>query len=215
MAKVIGPPISGRVGDKVYVNSRFGQIVRPYVPPRNPKSEAQQANRQAFGALASQWRGLAPEARFAWAAATLRDRTGISGYSYFMKLNAARIHIGLGRLDYPPGQRPGFNVNPVGEVAVEVSGGQASIKLHVPSPPGQYTLVEGAAPVSAGVGFVQSYRYVGLLPAPVDGWSDITGLVVGRFGEPTPGKVLYIRTRQQIDGWMDTGKVTSALVTSG
>ena len=131
-----------------------------------------------------------------------------------MKLNAPRIHIGLSRLDYPPSQRPGFDLNPVAEVAVAVNDGKASIKLHVPSPPGQYTLVEAAAPVSAGVSFVQGYRYVGLLPAPVDGWSDITELVVGRFGEPTPGKVLYIRTRQQMDGWMDTGKVTSALVPS-
>jgi hypothetical protein len=64
------------------------------------------------------------------------------------------------------------------------------------------------------VRFVQGYRYVGLLPAPVDGWSDITELVVGRFGEPTRGKVLFIRTRQQVDGWMDAGKVTSALVAS-
>jgi hypothetical protein len=207
--------MSGRVGDRVYVNSRFGQIVRPYVPPRNPRSPLQTQTRQGFGALASQWRGIAPEARFAWDAASIRDRTGISGYSYFMKLNAARIHIGLTRLDYPPIQRPGFNVNPVAEVAVVVNGGQASIKLHVPSPPGQYTLVEVAAPVSAGVRFVQGYRYVGLLPATVDGWSDITELVVARFGEPTPGKVLFIRTRQQIDGWLDAGKVTSALVPSG
>ena len=175
----------------------------------------QTKTRGDFGALASQWRGLAPEARFAWCAASIRDRTGISGYSYFMKLNAPRIHIGLARLDYPPSRRPSFDLNPVAEVAVEVNDGKASIKLHVPSPPGQYTLVEAAAPVSAGVRFVQGYRYVGLLPAPVDGWSDITELVVGRFGEPTPGKVLYIRTRQQIDGWMDAGKVTSALVPSG
>jgi hypothetical protein len=207
--------MSGRVGDKVYVNGRFGQIVRPYVPPRNPRSPLQTQTRQGFGALASQWRGIAPEARFAWDAASIRDRTGISGYSYFMKLNAARIHIGLARLDYPPSQRPGFNVNSVAEVAVVVNGGQASIKLHVPSPPGQYTLVEVAAPVSAGVRFVQGYRYVGLLPAPVDGWSDITELVVARFGEPTPGKALFIRSRQQTDGWMDAGKVTSALVPSG
>ena len=126
-----------------------------------------------------------------------------------------RIHIGVARLDYPPSQRPGFDRQPVAEVAVVVSGGQASIKLRVPSPPGQYTLVEVAAPVSAGVRFVQGYRYVGLLPAPVDGWSDITELVVARFGQPTPGKVLFIRTRQQMDGWMDAGKVTSALVPSG
>jgi hypothetical protein len=173
------------------------------------------ANRQAFGALASQWRGLVPEARFAWCAASIRDGLKISGYSYFMMLNAPRIHIGLARLDYPPSQRPSFNASSVAEVAVVVSGGQARIKLHVPSPPGQYTLVEVAAPVSAGVRFVQGYRYVGLLPAPVDGWSDITELVVARFGQPTPGMVLFIRTRQQIDGWMDAGKVTSALVPSG
>jgi hypothetical protein len=94
------------------------------------------ANRQAFGALASQWRELVPEARFAWCAASIRDGLRISGYSYFMMLNAPRIHIGLARLDYPPSQRPSFNANSVAEVAVVVSGGQASIKLHVPSPPG-------------------------------------------------------------------------------
>ncbi len=131
-----------------------------------------------------------------------------------MKLNTPRIHIGLSRLDYPPSRRPSFEVNSVAEVAVEVIDGKASIKVHVPGPTAQHTLVEVAAPVSAGVSFVQGYRYAGLLPAPVDGWSDITELVVGRFGEPTPGKVLFIRFRQQIDGWMDAGKVTSALIPS-
>jgi len=113
--------MSGRVGDRVFVNGRFGQIVRPYVPPHNPKTEAQQTNRQAFGALASQWRGLEPEARFAWCAASIRDGLRISGYSYFMKLNAARIHIGLSRLDYPPSRRPSFDINSVAEVAISRS----------------------------------------------------------------------------------------------
>jgi hypothetical protein len=62
---------------------------------------------------------------------------------------------------------------------------------------------------------VQGYRYVGVLPAPENGWSDITDLVIGRYGVLTPGKVLFIRTRQQIDGWMDVAKVTSALVPGG
>jgi hypothetical protein len=172
-------------------------------------------NRQAFGALASQWRGLPPEAKLAWCVAAIRDGLRISGFSYFMKLNPARVHIGLSRLDNPPSQRPSFEVNAVTEVAVVVSGGKSRIRLHVPSTPSQYTLVEVTAPVSAGVRFVQGYRYTGLLPAPVDGWSDVTELVVDRFGEPTPGKVLYIRLRQQIDGWLDTGKVLSALVPTG
>ena len=207
--------MSGRVNNIVYVNGRFGQTVRPYVPPRNRKTPCQMANRQAFGSLASQWRGLAPDARFAWCAASIRDGLKISGYSYFMKLNASRIHIGLSRLDYPPSQRPSLPVSSVGELVVVMIDGKASIKLGVSSPPGQFTLVEVAAPVSAGVRFVQGYRYVGLLPAPVDGYSDITELVVARFGQPIPGMVLFIRIRQQVDGWMDAGKVTSALVPSG
>ena len=214
MAKVICPPRSGRVGNEVYVQSaRYGQIVKKYSVPRNPKSPLQQANRGRFGSLASQWSWLPPEAQLAWCVAALRDRTGISGYHYFMKLNAARIHLGvLPRLDFPPSQRPSFDANPVAEMVVVKVGDKLRVKLHVPSQPGQFTLVEVAAPVSAGVRCVQAYRYVGLLPPPVDGWSDITDLVVARFGELTPRKALFIRTRQQIDGWMDVGKVTSALV---
>ena len=173
------------------------------------------ANRQAFGALASQWRGLPPEYLIQWCIAAERDRTGLCGYNYFMKLNAARIHLGLGRLDLPPSARPSHPVNPVSEVALVRTDAGLRVKLHVPSAPAQYTLVEAAAPVSAGVRCVQAYRYVGLLPAPDNGWSDITDLVVGRYGVLTPGKVLFIRTRQQIDGWMDEPKVTSALVPVG
>jgi hypothetical protein len=71
--------------------------------------------------------------------------------------------------------------------------------------------VEAAAPASAGVRCVQAYRFLGLLSAPVDGWCNITALYVARYGAPTPGKVAFIRTRQQIDVWNDVGKITSAL----
>jgi hypothetical protein len=201
------------VGNEVYVQSaRYGQLVRKYSPPRNPKTERQQATRQGFGALSSQWHALPPEAQLAWCAAAIRDRTGLSGYHYFMKLNPGRIHIGLARLDYPPSQRPGFDVSSVGELVVVMVDGKPRIKLHVPNPPGQYTLVAGAASVSAGVRCVQHYCYLGLLPPPQDGWSDITDLYVARYGEPIRGQVVFIRTRQQIDGWMDEPKVTSVLV---
>ena len=215
MAKVLCAPRSGRVGNEVYVRSRWGQIVRKFVPPRNPRTEFQTANRQAFGALATQWHALPPEARFAWAAAAIRDQTGLSGFHYFMKLNPARVHIGLGRLTMPPSQRPSFDTNPVAELVVTNTGGTPSVQLHVPSPPAQFTLVEVAAPLSAGVSHAWSYRYLGLLPAPVNGWSDITALVLAHFGGLIPGQVLFVRTRQQTDGWMDTPKVTSALIPSG
>ena len=78
---------------------------------------------------------------------------------------------GQSRLDLPPSQLPSFNPNPVAEVAVTGTGDQLNIKLRVPSQPAQYTLVEAAAPVSTGVRRVQAYRFLGLLPAPVDGWN--------------------------------------------
>jgi hypothetical protein len=216
MAKIVCPPQSGRVGDVVYVQSaRYGQIVRKFVPPRNPKSPRQMENRANFGALASQWRGLPPDYRSAWCVAADRDRTGLSGYNYWMKLNAARVHLKLSRFDLPPSQVPSFDPNPVAEVVVTGAGDTLSIKLHVPTQPAQLTLVEVAYPVSTGVRCVQDYRFLGLLPAPVNGWSDITALVVARFGLPVAGNALFVRTRQQIDGWMDVGKVTRAVIPAG
>jgi hypothetical protein len=46
----------------------------------------------------------------------------------------------------------------------------------------------------------------------VDGWSDITALYVARYGVPTVGNMIWIRTRQHIDGWNDLPKMTNALV---
>lgn len=216
MSKLIGPPQSGRVGDLVYVNSkRYGQLVRKFVPPRNPRAPRQQSARQAFGALASQWRALPPENQSAWYITADAHRTGLSGYHYFMKLNAARVHLGLSRLDLPPNSLPSFPANPVAEVAVEGSGANVRVKLHVPAPPAQFTLLEAISPVSPGVRCIQAYRYVSLLPAPVEGWSDITDLLIARFGVLIPGSAIFLRTRQQIDGWLDVGKVTRAVLPAG
>ena len=214
--------MSGRVGNLVYVQSaRYGPLVRAFSPPRNPQTIPQQANRQSFGAVASQWRALPPEKRVLWclAAASLYvvnnvgRQVRLSGYHLHMRLNAARAHLGLSRYEEPPSNvPPSFDPNPVDAVVVTNTDGDTQIKLHVSGPLAEHTLVEAAAPVSAGVSCVQQYRYTGLLPAPDNGYSDVTDLVVGRFGVLTPGKVLFLRIRQQINGWMDVPKVLSVLI---
>jgi hypothetical protein len=78
--------------------------------------------------------------------------------------------------------------------------------------PAQYTLVQGARPVSAGVDWVQHFPFLGLLPPPKDGWSDIAELYVARYGAPKVGMAIWIRTVQHIDGWIDVPKVTRACV---
>ena len=83
------------------------------------------------------------------------------------------------------------------------TGGKITLKLRVPSPSAQYTLVQGAAPVRTGVRCVQHFPFLGFLPPPTDGWSDITKLHIARYGVPKAGTAIWIRTCQHIDGWID------------
>ena len=220
--KTLSPPQSGRVGNVVYVLSRYGQLVRQFVPPRNPQTPRQQANRQAFAAVASRWRTLVPDQRTAWALAAANcytcgrrgPRVPLNGYNYYVKINAARAAKGLGRLDLPP-PIPTFSPNPVAELAATSSGGLLRLQLRVPSPPAHDTLVYGAAPVSPGVSCVQHFVFLGFLPPAVEGWSDVSALYAACYGQPAPGKAVYLRTCQQMDGWTDTPKEVSALLPAG
>ena len=219
MSKILSPPQSGRVGNVVFCQTRFGQIVRNYVVPKNPKSQCQQANRSGFGNTSTGWRALNSANRTAWCIAAADSytisrsgrRVALNGYNYYMRVNASRVHLGLSPLDLPP-TVPTFSPNPVAELSVAITGGKVTLKLRVPSQPGQYTLVQGAAPVSTGVRCVQHFPFLGLLPAPVDGWSDITELYVAKYGMPVVGTAVFIRTCQHIDGWTDLPKVASAFV---
>ena len=131
MSKISSPPQSGRVGSVVYVNSRYGQLVRQYVPPRNPQTPDQQKNRSNFGAVSSRWRALEPAKRIAWcigaADSYTLSRTGrrvaLNGYNYFIRVNAARAHLGLSQFDLPP-TVPSFSPNPVAELAIANNGGK-------------------------------------------------------------------------------------------
>ena len=222
MSKMIGPPQSGKIGDLVYVRTRYGQTVRAYSCPRNPRTPLQQKTRQAFAKVSTTWRALDPAKRIAWCIAAADSyttsradrREALNGYNYFVRVNASRAHLGLSQFDLPPAI-PSFNPNPVAELAVTNTGGNITVKLHVPDQPGQTTPVQGAAPVSAGVQCVQHFPLLGLLPAPVNGWSDITALYVAKYGQPTVGTVIFVRTCQHINGWTDLPKVTSALVPVG
>jgi hypothetical protein len=214
--KVISAPQSGQIGNVVYVNSRYGQLARQYVLPRNPRTAEQQRNRGNFGAVSSRWRALTPEQRAAWCMAAANKfmvthsgrQVALNGYSYFVSANSRRAELSLPLFDLPPAEAT-FSPNPVAELVVANTGGTITLKLRVPSLPAQYTLVQGAAPVSTGTRCVQHFPFLGLLPAPIGGWSNITELYVARYGVPPVGTVIFIRTCQHIDGSTDVPKVTS------
>jgi hypothetical protein len=169
--------------------------VRQYVCPRNPRTPEQQTHRSNLRAVLRRWRTLTPEQRAAWciaaASKSFVTETGrqlrFNGYNFFASLNTRRADLGLPQFDLPPAE-PVFGPNPVTGLEVTSTGGRITLKLRVPSPPAKYTLVQGAKPVRTAVRCVQHYPFLGLLPPPKDGWSDITELYVARFGVPKPGR---------------------------
>jgi hypothetical protein len=90
--------------------------------------------------------------------------------------------------------------------------GRLRLTLRVSGPVVEDIMVFGAAPCSAGRRKCRNAAYLGLLPAPVGGESDITKLYVARYGEPEPGKRVFIRTRQQKNGWEDHNQDTCEVV---
>ena len=73
-------------------------------------------------------------------------------------------------------------------------------------------MVFGQAPCSAGRSKRRNVAYLGLLPAPQDGMSDITDIYVARYGEPRAGEKVFIVTRQEKDGWEGLPQETSEIV---
>ena len=187
--------------------------------PRNPRTAEQQVHRNYVGAVRRRWRTLTPEQSAAWRIAAANryivtetgHRVRLNCYNFFVSLNTRRADLGLPQFDLPPAE-PIFDRNTVAELVATITGGRFTLMLHVPSPPAQYTLVQGAALVSAGVRYVQHFPFLGLLPPAIDGWSDITDLYVARYGVPKVGWAIWIRTCQHIDGYTDVPKVTHARV---
>ena len=219
MSKKLDVPQSGKLGNIVNVLTRYGQVERQYVPPANPQAPDQQAIRANWARVSARWRTLTPAQRAAWRVSGRDARTtarlgrsvALNGYNYYVRVNSARAAIGLPLLDVPPNV-PQFPLNPVGELLITNQAGVITLRLQVPSLPVEHTCVYGAAPCSAGISCVQHLPFLGLLPAPVEGLSDITNLYVARYGVPGVGKAVFVRTRQHIDGWNDLFKQTSAIV---
>jgi len=83
--------------------------------------------------------------------------------------------------------------------------------LVAPRPKGDF-LVFASAPCSPGWSRMRRPVYLGLLPAPVNGISDITPLYLARFRAPEPGEQVFIQTRQHRHGWEGPAATHSALV---
>ena len=70
----------------------------------------------------------------------------------------------------------------------------------------------GQEPCPAGRRKRRNVAYLGLLPPPMDGRIEITQLYTARYGQPRPGRKVFIVTCQQKNGWKDLDRETSEIV---
>jgi hypothetical protein len=105
-----------------------------------------------------------------------------------------------------------FDTNPVGRLTLLNGENGVRLLLSVTGPVTEDIMVFGQAPCSAGRSKRRNVAYLGLLPAPQDGMSDITDIYIARYGEPRAGEKVFIVTRQQKDGWEGDDYETSEIV---
>jgi hypothetical protein len=105
-----------------------------------------------------------------------------------------------------------FGPHPVDGLSIGVELGQMRLRVRLAGPVAGDIMVFGAAPCSAGRKKWRNGAYLGMLPAPAKGESDITELYVAKYGEPKAGERVFIRIRRQKDGWEDEDKDISGVV---
>jgi hypothetical protein len=218
--KTLDIPKSGKCGNIVAYQSRYGSCQRQLVVPANTQSPARQKRRRDFGGFAGAWgRVLSEEQRVAWNVAgpkvQSKTRLGsgpLSGQQLFQGLNSARACIGKKELLLVPPAPVIFEPNPAGQLTIRNREDGVRLLLKVTGPVTEDIMVFGQAPCSAGRMKRRNVSFLGLLPAPQDGMSDITGIYVARYGEPRAGEKVFIVTRQQKDGWEGFDLETNEIV---
>jgi hypothetical protein len=217
---IIDVPQSGRHGDFVYYMRGNKLCRRLYAIPTNRWTAAQVRARGAFGAISTAWKELlAEEQRLAWNAAgpkvlshpRLEQSGPLTGQQHFEGINSARARIGREMLLWPP-ERVVFGPNPVEGLSMSDDQGRMRLKVRVVGPVVEDIMVFGAALCSTGRKKWRNGAYLGLLPVPQRGMSDITELYVARYGELKVGERVFIRTRQQVNGQEGDDKDISDVV---
>ena len=185
------------------------------------RTAAQRRARQHLGQFSGMWRQLTEEQRTAWRRRASEVgrlvRNGLyyhlGGQQLFNKINSVLALCGHEPLTDPPPQ-PRFGPNPVGALTISSAGDGLTLKLSVCGSPAEDIMVFASPPYSAGRGYCRDYRFLGLLPAPVEQVSDITRLYIKKYGVPPANTRVFIRAWQQVDGWECRGqmRLTNALV---
>jgi hypothetical protein len=218
--KIMDTPRSGKCGQTVAFQSRFGLCLRQYVPQKAGLTPAREHSCAIFGGNSRKWSGkLSEEQRDRWtlagAQAMSHPRLGqkgpLTGQQFWQAISTVRAIVGLPEtLEVPA--RPVFAQSNVGRLEIENGADGARLYLAVSGELNEDVMVFGQEPCSRGRYKRRNVSYLGLLPPPVGGRSEITRLYQAKFGEPRPGQKVFVVTCQEKDGWKGLDLETSATV---
>ncbi len=219
-------PQKGKRGKIVASRNRFGQYLRQHVSPKQPGTTAQRAVWANMAELSWLWNHLSEQRRQAWCELGLEAESRrslgqsgpLGGILLFKKLNSVLQICGREVLLDPP-PPPAFGPNPVAGFAVGKHRGGLALKVKLSPdfcwedrPPLEDLMVFAWAPCNAGVAKNSLYAFLGLLPRPTNGQSNITELYLTklkqwrklkhqRYHIPLAGSRIFIRVWQQVNGW--------------
>ncbi|HWT79839.1 MAG TPA: hypothetical protein VN648_13720, partial [Candidatus Methylomirabilis sp.] len=218
--KILDTPRVNRLGTAVAYQSRFGLCLRAYVAPRNTRTPARERMRAVFGSSSQLWSGqLTEQQRDRWSAAaatvmsrpTLNQQGPLTGQQFAQAINSVRGCVGLSAVLEPPAPVV-FGPSPVGPLEITNDEDGVRLWLAVNGDLNEDVMVFGQEPCSAGRAKRRNVAYLGLLPPPIGGRSEITRLYRARYGEPRPDTKVFIVTCQTQAGWKAQDRVTSACV---
>ena len=224
--KSIDVPQKGKRGKIVASRNHFGPYQKEFVPPKQPGTASQRGVWGNMTEFSWMWNELGDERRLAWRrlASKVHSRpnmgksASLDGALLLKKLNMVLRTCGREPLLDPP-PLPVFGPNPVVGFAIRAGRGGIALKVKVSRdvrwedrPALEDLMVYAWAPCNAGVDKNGLYVFLGLLPAPVRGESDITKLYLKKLKEwrklkdkryhiPLEGARIFIRVWQQVNGF--------------
>jgi hypothetical protein len=218
--KILDTPRSGKCGQTVAFQSSLGLCLRQYVPQKAGLTPARERACADFGNNSRKWSArLSEEQRNRWTLAgaqvmshpRLAQKGPLTGQQFWQAISSVRATVGLPEtLEVPV--RPVFSTRNVGRLVIENGADGVRLYLAVSGELNEDIMIFGQEPCSRGRYKRRNVSYLGLLPPPIGGRSEITRQYKAKFGEPRPGQKVFLVTCPEKDGWKGLDLETSATV---
>jgi hypothetical protein len=218
MRTLDGPQV-GAHGEIVASRNHYGQHLRKKGHPKKRLTEARAQSDTAMRIVAEAWNNLTDEQRDRWYVAgpyvpsrKVFGKTGrLDGRGFFFKANLSRARFGQ-ELVLEPLAQAAFGRNPAAAFTITNDKWDFAMELTLARAPTEEIMLWASPPCNAGKKRNWDYRVLGLLPRPVEGANNFRRLYVKRFGVPPAGKRVFVRVRQQTNGWRGDPWEASAVV---